>query len=367
MDTTATPRCPHFGQCGGCAFQDVPYPGQLSAKQASLKEWLGSEVEVVPSPKPYGYRNRMDFVCAFGRIGLRRRGRHDEVVEIDRCHLLPERASDFFQTLKALVRSNGIPDFNYMIHRGYLRYITIRAAENTPDLLVNFVTASDDERILSVLEEAAKTAVSVNWIVQGGLADLNYGPIKQCLGRPYFTEKAGERTFHAGPNTFVQNNASLAPTLLDFVRGHVAGRTLDLYCGMGAITLSVADRAESVLGVELEGESIGFAGENLALNGVKNASFLASDTKKWLIEHEKEGGFDTIIIDPPRSGLGGKVARKILRMAPKRIIYVSCNPKMLAEDLKTFESAYRVTALKGFDMFPQTPHVEAVGVMERNL
>lgn len=366
MGATTSPRCKHFGECGGCAFQDREYPGeQLSMKRRILNGLFGGEVEILPSPKPYEYRNRMDFVCAFGRIGLRKRGRFREVVEIERCRLLPARAAELFTRLKETSRRENIPDFNYLNHQGYLRYITIRVAEFTEDIMVNFVTATDEDRLLPLVEAARREACSVNWIVQGGAADVNFGPVKKCFGRSFFTEKAGGCRYRAGPNTFTQNNASLTPALLEYVKSNVQGRILDLYCGMGTFSLYVADRAKEVLGVELEGESICFAHENLALNQIQNVHFIAGDVRKWLIENEKKEWFHTIIADPPRSGLGGKIARKILRMAPQRLIVVSCNPKMLEEDLRTFKDAYWLEAIRGFDMFPQTPHMEVVGVLER--
>ena len=153
MSTITLPRCKHFGQCGGCAFQDREYPQeQLELKKKSLEDLFGRPVEVTPSRKTYEYRNRMDFVCAFGKIGLRKKGRFNQVVEIDQCHLLPDRAADLFRLLKEKIRGNGIPDFNYLNHQGYLRYITLRVPANTPDIMVNFVTATEEEKLLPLLE-----------------------------------------------------------------------------------------------------------------------------------------------------------------------------------------------------------------------
>jgi 23S rRNA (uracil-5-)-methyltransferase RumA len=366
MSTTTLPRCKHFGQCGGCAFQDRAYlREQLELKKKSLESLFGRPVEVVPSPLAYGYRNRMDFVCAFGKIGLREKGRFNRVVEIDQCLLLPDRAADLFRLLKEGVRANGIPDFNYLNHQGYLRYITLRVAANTPDIMVNFVTATEEEKLMPLLEIARDLASSINWIVQPALADLSYGPIWKSFGQPFFTEKAGPRVYCAGPNTFTQNNALLAPCLFEYIRGHVEGRVLDLYCGMGAISLYVADGVKEVIGVEQEGEALKYAAENRRINGIDNVSFISADVRQYLVENEKTEKFDTVIIDPPRSGLGAKVARKILRMGPKRIVYVSCNPKALAEDLETFIQHYDLEEVRGFDMFPQTPHVEGVIILNK--
>ncbi|OGS35021.1 MAG: 23S rRNA (uracil-5-)-methyltransferase RumA [Elusimicrobia bacterium RIFOXYB2_FULL_49_7] len=362
------PLCPHFGECGGCLYQDKSYPEeQIGLKLNALQQLFNREVPITPSPEAYGYRNRMDFVCAFGKIGFRKRGTHNQVVEVEQCYLLPKRVAHLFQILKETVREYGIPDFNYLNHQGYLRYITLRVACYSEDVMVSFVTANDDPLLMPLVEAAKPYATSINWIVQSGLADVNYGPVKTHFGQPYFVEKAGDKTYHAGPNTFAQNNAMLTRPLFDQIRDKVSGRTLDLYCGMGAISLYVAERASEVLGVELEGEAIRFAAENQTLNRVQNIRFLAHDVRKWLIENEKKEWFETIILDPPRSGMSQKLCRKVLRMAPTRIIYVSCNPKMLAEDMKAFEPAFTLDSLVAFDMFPQTPHVETVAVFSKKM
>ena len=366
LDLKTIPRCPYFGQCGGCSFQDVQYPNaQLEMKKKHLRDLLGREVEIVAAPNAYEYRNRMDFVCAFSKIGLRMRGRFSEVVDLEECHLIHHRFLPVFKELRSAVKELGIPDFNYLSHKGYLRYIVFRISAHTPDLMISFITASEDEAILPLIERARRHATSVNWLVNGGLADLSSGPVHRSFGSPVITEKIGRYAYQMGPNTFFQNNAYLAEKLFDCVKAEIKGPVLDLFCGAGAISIYIADAAEKVFGVEKEEESIRLAREAAALNGVTNVSFLSADAIVWLRENAANRDFKTIVVDPPRAGLGGKTVRKLMRLEAEKIIYVSCNPSSFRDDVGFMGEKYRLESVKAFDMFPQTPHVELVGIFSR--
>lgn len=367
LPVRTAPRCPFFGLCGGCSFQDIPYPeGQIDLKKKKLAELFGREIDITPSPSAYEYRNRMDFVCAFGRIGFRRKGRFNEVVDLTECHLLPIRFQPIFTRIRDTIRELCIPDYDYLTHQGYLRYVVLRVAANTKDLMASFVTASDDDKIRPVMEAAlAAGATSVHHLVHAGLSDISYAPIHCTLGNPAILEKIGSKTYRMGPNTFFQNNAVLAENLFDIVKSNVSGRVLDLFCGAGAISLYVADRAEKVLGIEREGESIRFAMENRELNSISNAEFLCQDAGEWLKTGPEPNAFQTLIIDPPRSGLGGKIAKRIAKREFEKIIYVSCNPNSFKDDLTFLGDKYRLEELLAFDMFPQTPHIETVGILKK--
>jgi len=361
------PRCAHFGECGGCAFQDLAYLStQVPRKAQMLSEAFGLPVKVVPSPGDYEYRNRMDFVCAFGKVGLRMKGSFRKVIGIGHCHLVPARVSHLLERLRRAAAENAIPDYDYLRQEGYLRYIVIRAAHFTPDLLVSFVTAARDERILPLVKAAKGLATSIHWLFNDGLADQSFGEIVKFFGKDHLEEKIGPITFQLGPNTFFQNNPALMVNLIGHIQSLVRGKVLDLFSGMGAISLSVAQGVESVLGVEQVSESVEFAEKNAARNGIKNAEFLCSGVREWLItQRENVGAFDTVIVDPPRSGFGKKIARKIVRLVPERLIYVSCNPKTFLLDFKELQEGYKIKEVLGFDMFPQTPHVELVALLTR--
>ncbi len=359
------PWCPYFGLCGGCSFQDISYADQIEQKKKELKSIFGFDIDVVPSPLEYEYRNRMDFVCAFSKVGFRQRGRFNEVVDLKECHLINKRFIPIFQELRNAINELGIKDFNYLNHQGYLRYIVFRLAAHTPDLMVSFVTSTTDEAILPLIEIAKKRASSVNWLISSGLADLSIGPVHKSYNNPFITEKLGKYVYKIGPNTFFQNNAYLAADLFDCVKAEISGPVLDLFCGAGAISIYISGVAEKVFGIEKDDDSIKLANEALATNNISNVSFLSSDASVWLRENSANRDFPTIIIDPPRSGLGGKTARKLMRLEPDKIVYVSCNPKTFRDDMVFLKPKYNLTSLKAFDMFPQTPHVEMVGVFNK--
>jgi 23S rRNA (uracil-5-)-methyltransferase RumA len=363
MQNRIEPPCPHFNICGGCRFQDVSYPhGQIALKKRSLASLFKKEIEIIPSPRPFEYRNRMDFVCAFSKIGLRERGQFKQVVDIEECFLIRRSIGALLVELRKEIKRTGIPDYNYLNHSGYLRYIVFRAPAFTDDLMVSFITANDEEYLMPIIHLAQKRATSVNWLIHGGLADTSFGRVHRYFNHDHFREKIGDMVFQVGPNAFFQNNAYLVKNLFDVVKEHVKGRVLDLYCGIGSITCYITDACDHVTGVEKEEEAIRCANKNGAVNRVTNADFVCADVRKWLIENPKHD-FQTVVLDPPRAGIGKKISRKIIRLGAEQIVYVSCNPRSFLADLPLFTSAYDLKTVLGFDMFPQTPHVEVVGVL----
>jgi len=363
----AVPECPHLGFCGGCLYQDIPYDTQVAQKAQILTEMLGLSVEVVPSPRPYGYRNRMDFVCAFGKTGFRVRKQYKEVVDLTDCRLLPTRFLPLFLKIKAAIKSNEILTYNYLSHKGYLRYVIFRVAANTNDLLVSFVTASEENHIQPLIDIAMEEATSVHWLVHEGLADLSYGRIYKSYKAPFMEEKIGSICYSIGPNTFFQNNGFLCAELFNAVKAEVSGVVLDLFCGTGAISLYIASAVQSVFGVELVSDAIDLAKANAERNGVLNATFLAADVGEWLKTQRGCATYNTVVVDPPRIGLGGKICRRLKRMEIEKIVYVSCNPSTLRDDIAFLSEKFEVVSIKGFDMFPQTPHVESVAVLKKRV
>ncbi|OGJ89113.1 MAG: 23S rRNA (uracil-5-)-methyltransferase RumA [Candidatus Raymondbacteria bacterium RifOxyA12_full_50_37] len=365
MDTTIPARCSHFPLCGGCAYQDLPYPqGQIGQKEEVLKRLFGFSVPVADSPIAFEYRNRMDFVCAFGKIGLRERGKFYKVVDIEHCHLVHPKVSEALRAIREWLRQGDIKDHDYLKHMGYLRYIVCRVTQFTDDLMISFVTANEEPHIVPIMEKTCSIATSVNWLVNDTLSETSFGRIVQSMGKGYFTEKIGGLLYRAGPNTFFQNNAHVAGKILEHITPFVSGNVADLFCGVGTLSLVLASHCIHVTGVESEAESIRFAHENARENNVANCSFVCSPVKEWLATTTES--FDTFVCDPPRSGMGNKIIKKILKLAPQSIVYVSCNPKSFADDMRFFSDAYALQDLQGFDMFPQTPHVELAALFKRN-
>jgi len=362
----AAPTCPYFGRCGGCRYQDVEYRLQVEAKARWLSELFGRAVEVVPSPVAYGYRNRMDFVNAFDKLGLREAGSYKTVVDIEQCPLMNERANRLLGRIRALLERHLIPCYDYIRHEGYLRYVVLRSTRRG-DTLVNFVTADESPHIEPVIQEIQNEATGVVWSIQDGLADVSFGRIHCTYAAPTIREKLGGRVFQMGPNTFFQNNPWLIERVVEDLRPWIQGRILDLYCGVGCLGIALADRADQVLGVESVEPSIALARDNAQQNEVVNIEFETAPVRPWLRERIESlrDRCDVVILDPPREGLTPKVVRSILRIGPERIIYISCNPKMLQQEIGLMADTYERVSLKGYDFFPQTPHVEAVAMLEK--
>jgi 23S rRNA (uracil-5-)-methyltransferase RumA len=284
-------------------------------------------------------------------------------VDIDECHLLPSRFLPAFKALRQAIKDAGIQTYDYLSHKGYLRYLIFRVAANTNDMMITFVSSTEDEAIVPVLEKASQYATSVHWLINDGLADTSFGKLHCHLKSPTITEKIGPYSYNMGPNTFFQNNGLLCESLFKFVKEHVSGPTLDLFCGVGAISIYIADAVESVYGIELEETSIELAKENALRNNISHVQFEACDARQWLIRSQERRDFKTIVVDPPRTGMGGKVSRKVRRLQAETIIYVSCNASSMRDDMVWLLEEYELVAIKAFDMFPQTPHVEVAGVL----
>lgn len=352
--------CPHFSVCGGCATQDIPYADEVRSKEEKLAEILGRPVHVRPSPHEFHYRSRMDFVYAWGKLGLRKKGDPQGVEEIETCLLIPPRALEALRKIREWIRELKIPPYSYVAHKGYLRYVTVREAPVSGELMLILLTNGTDPLARDLLDRSAALAESAVWASTDQPADVNYGTIVEWKGRPWIEERIGNLRLRFGANSFFQSNPWLTEEIYGFVAQRVEGRTTDLYCGVGGIALSAASRAPEIVGIELNREAVGFADENARRNDVRNAHFYVGDARLFLDTHR----CDTLIVDPPRSGLGPKIVRKILRAAPRRVIYVSCNPKSLAAEIPGF-NGYRLTELEAFDLFPKTPHVETVAIFDR--
>ncbi|MBS1262660.1 MAG: 23S rRNA (uracil-C(5))-methyltransferase RlmCD [Calditrichaeota bacterium] len=359
-----TPRCPHFGDCGGCAMQDVPYEAQVRAKAETVSRMLGRDVEITPSPDPYGYRHRMDYVVAFGKLGLRMRGRGDQVVDLHECHLVRPRVSALLPMVHAWLDEFGIRGFNLVTKRGDLRYITFRHAFSSDQLMAILVTASRDTAVEPLAQRLADHVDSVVWSVQPRVGDDSHGDVQRIRGHATLEQRIGRSTFEISPDCFFQNNLLLVDELYAAAAGHIRGRTLDLFCGTGTIGIHAAERAQHVTGVDVSEANIELARRNAERNRAGNVEFVTDKVNHFLAFYDGPVP-DTVVLDPPRSGLAPKLIRKLNRLAAPRIVYVSCNPNTFALDIDALER-YELRELRGFDMFPQTPHVELVSLLTRD-
>lgn len=360
---SAIPACEHFRECGGCLFQDISYEMQLALKLEYLRalfSGLAPIEEIVPSV-PYGYRNRMDFVAAFGKIGLRKSGKYRHVVDIRTCAIMQEKSNALLQKLRPHLAA--VEDYDYLHHHGYLRYVVLRQAYFTGETMVNFVTAKPEDRLSSSLGTIIDEADSSSLIFNDSLADTSFGNDVSTFKRGYITEEFDGIRYTITPNAFFQSNSPVARELYRRVKDIVSGKKiLDLFCGAGTISLFIAGAAQQVTGVEISRESIAAAEENRMMNNIENVHFICADARHFLSENNSD--CDIVIIDPPRGGLHPKLVRLLAERAPARIAYISCNPPLLREDLAVLQN-YTIESITAFDMFPQTPHIELLALLCR--
>jgi len=348
------PECPHFGICGGCLLQHLPYGKQLEFKSRKLSKILGLDVEIIPSPVIYGHRNRIDVVISTEGIGFRRRGSWWNVVDIEWCPVFGESSRRVLRSLREFIEDFGPSLYEIRKNEGFLRYIVIREGKFTGELMVNLVTSEG-----SLPEEFPQYfdyATSIYWSVNRTLSDVSYGEIERFWGSEFIRERLDDVTYLIHPNSFFQTNSYGAVNLVKKVSELVEGeRILDLYSGVGTFGIHLAKRGFTVEGMEANPFAVEMARRNADLNNVE-ATFMVGEDR----DVENLSKYDTVIVDPPRAGLHPKLIRKILRDKPQSIVYVSCNPKTLRENLEALSEGYEVEEVVGLDMFPHTPHVETV-------
>lgn len=380
--------CPHREFCGGCIYQDVPYENQLAEKEREvlrLLEAKGVTPEKIDKiegcPSAYCYRNKMEYT--FGdfvkdgkmTLGMHRKKNFMSIVTVDRCQLVDP---DFNIILKAVLDfsvEKGYTFYHKRSHSGLLRNLIIRKGIRTGELLVNIVTTSEEGFDESEFTEMLLSLTLTNTIVGvlrtycDSLADAVVpDSLKTLYGRDYYMEKLLGLDFKVSAFSFFQTNVEAAERLyteaLALVDSFEGKKAFDLYCGTGTISQVLALKAKKVLGIELVEEAVEAATENAALNGLDNCRFIAGDVFKVLNEVPDKP--DVIVVDPPRVGIQPKALDKIISYGVKEIIYISCNPKTLAENLRYLDYyGYKCRYLKPFDNFPMTKHTECIALLSK--
>jgi 23S rRNA (uracil1939-C5)-methyltransferase len=391
--------CPYFGRCGGCRLQHVAYPAQLAYKTkqvADALERLGGLRDVPLRPiigaeEIFGYRNKMEFTVARPRrgagteadsargglvVGLHETERYDAVLDIDRCLLQSDRMNALLAEARAFFVDRGLTVYEQDTGEGLLRFLMLREGRHTGELMTNVVTSAPAVSELAPLvarlqaREAGTTSVILN--VNPTKASVAVGVEEHLLGgRDHIRERVGGLTFRVSANSFFQTNTRQAERLFDLVvesTGLTGTETvIDLYSGTGAISLLLARRARWVYGVELAQAAVDDAGANAAANGITNCTFLAGEVRFVLPSLIAKGvTAEVVVADPPRAGFHPKALHALITLGARRIVYVSCNPTTLARDLgELSRGGYRVEWVQPVDMFPHTPHIEAVARLER--
>ncbi len=380
------PPCRHFGICGGCRFQDYAYEQQLEAKAGQVRDALvrlGRFAEppiepIVPAVEQYGYRNKLEYSFAAGDdglvLGFHRAGRWDEVIDIEECLLTTPLGNAIRDAVRAWALEERLEPYDQETQAGYLRHLVVREGRNTGQALAVLVTAPGERFDADYLVETLRRFPelrSIHWAVNDQPAEVTNLPSRLLWGDGWIEEEILGLRFRVRPNAFMQTNTAMAEVLYGLAC-EAAGLTgtevvFDLYCGTGTIGLALAGGAREVWGVEISEESVACAIENAEVNEVGNTSFFAGNVGQSLEELEERAGRpDVVVVDPPRAGLAGKALRRTGALQAKRIVYVSCNPTTLASDLAVLrdEYGYRLVTCTPVDMFPHTPHIESVSVLE---
>jgi 23S rRNA (uracil1939-C5)-methyltransferase len=379
--------CAHYPACGGCRFQDLAYEAQLDAKSGQVRDAftrLGGLPdppleEIVPARSVFHYRNKLEYSFTQDEdgptLGFHRAGRWDEVLEIEKCWLTTDLGNAVRNAVRDWAREEGLQAYDQETQRGYLRHLVYREGRNTGQVLVQLVTAPGERFETGYLVEVLRRfpeVRSVHWAINDTPAEVTNLPTRLLWGEDSIEEQLSGLRFRVSPNAFLQTNTEMAEVLYGIARefaGLTGSETVwDLYCGIGTIGLTLAADALTVWGIEVSEESVARALENAELNGITNAAFFAGNVGQAIEElRDRSGTPDVVVVDPPRAGLAGKALRRLGRIGASRIVYVSCNPTTLASDLKTLreEWGYEVRRARPVDMFPHTPHVECVALLEQ--
>lgn len=400
----AEPVCQHFGICGGCKWQNLPYEDQLKAKQKQVHDQLTriGKVElpdfrpILGSEKIYEYRNKLEFSCSNKRwltkeevnsgvqldhknaIGFHITGAFDKIYPIEKCWLMDDLCNQIRNEIRDYALNNGISFFDVREQTGLLRDIMIRNSSTGEWMVLvqfKFQEQGDEQRAHDLLQHIGNRFPQITSLLyvnnQKCNDTFNDQTVEVFKGKDHITEMMDKLQFKVAAKSFYQTNTEQALHLYEVARqlAQLTGKELvyDLYTGTGTIANFVARHAQQVIGIEYVEDAIADAKANSKCNGIENTLFYAGDMKDILTDEfvEQHGKPDVIITDPPRAGMHPDVIQTILRAAPKRIVYVSCNPATQARDLEVLNEQYRVEAVQPVDMFPHTPHVENVVLLEQ--
>ncbi|MDR0686198.1 MAG: 23S rRNA (uracil(1939)-C(5))-methyltransferase RlmD, partial [Dysgonamonadaceae bacterium] len=395
--------CSHYGVCGGCRWQIVPYNDQLKYKEQYVTDCLEriAKVEfskilpILSCEAIRRYRNKLEFTFANrewrevaeegGRgayveqnaLGFHLPGRFDRVFNVMECHLQDSIQDDIRNEIRSFADKRGYEFFDLRFGRGFLRNIVIRTSSTGEVMLIVAFGRDDKEKREEILRHIAQKfpdnmsiIYTINEKANDFLGDLD---MEVYFGRGFITERLGELQFRVGPKSFYQTNSRQAERLYGVVRefAQLTGieTVYDLYTGAGTIACFIAKDAERVIGIEYVEDAVADARVNAALNGIKNVSFYAGDMKNVLNDEfvQLNGAPDVIIADPPRAGMTGAVINALMRANPQRIVYVSCNPATMARDVGLLAERYAVSKVQAVDMFPHTHHVECVVLLSARL
>lgn len=374
--------------CGGCVYQGVPYEEQLSNKFGEVKGLLdkkdiryGELLPIEGAPFRYGYRNKMEYT--FGdmekngpmTLGMHKKKHFMSIVTVDQCQLVHEDFNVILRGVLEFASSRGYTHYHKKAHKGLMRHLIVRRGIRTGELLVNVVTSSEDGFDENAFVEMIRDLPLENQVVgilrtiNDRLADAVYcDELRVLWGRDYYNEEILGLKFKVSAFSFFQTNVDAVERLYSYAVSLIDDfenkEVFDLYCGTGTITQVLARKAKEVIGIELVEEAVEAAKANAALNGLDNCRFLAGDVFEVLDSLPDKP--EVIVVDPPRVGISSNALEKIIGYGVKQIVYISCNPKSLADNLYYMQYyGYEIKSVKPFDNFPGTKHVETVCLLSK--
>ena len=391
------PACPYSGHCGGCKWQFLDYEKQLAYKRQHVAEALAhigriEDVlvhETIPSERLFGYRNKMEFSCSDRRwvlpnemdrddldrsfaLGLHVPGTFNKVIDTEVCLLHPPLGNDILAYIRQAIRCSDLPPYGLKSHAGYWRFVMLRNSAFYGHWMVNIVTSYENTKAMEPLANQLMAqypgVVSVVNNITARKSSVAIGESEVLVaGEPFFKERIGPYEFIISANSFFQTNSVGAQTLYDKTKeyadlqGHET--VLDLYSGTGTIGIYLADSAKHVIGIEQVESAVSNAQRNCRINHISNCRFVQGDIKDKLPQLTEKP--HVVVIDPPRAGMHKDVIQQVLRLAPERIVYVSCNPASLARDVALLSDVYDLLEVQPVDMFPHTYHIEAVAKLRK--
>lgn len=394
--------CEHFNFCGGCSVQQLDYEEQLNQKKQQVEDLFRRQAgiadftvdKVIAADEHYNYRNKMEFSFSNRRwilpseaddaendfaLGLHVPRRYDKILNINRCHIQPELGNDILNIVKSKARELNLKPYDVKTHIGFLRHLVLRFGHNTGDVMVNLVTSYENPELIKPLADHIHAqfpqVTSIINNINTKKADIAFGEYETLLyGEPTITEKMGDLIFEISANSFFQTNTRQGEKLYN-VALEGAGLTgketvYDLYCGTGSISLFMAQKAKEVHGFELITSAVEDSTRNAISNGITNVRFHKANLDFFFKKGPGKKAIpspDVIVIDPPRAGMHKDTVSVLPKFGAKRLVYISCNPTTQTRDVDLLmKDGFVLKKLSIVDMFPHTPHIETVGILEKN-
>ena len=381
---SADTKCPHYKKCGGCQLQNLTYEKQKSFKQVKVIKLLGKYHhvnEIIGMENPYHYRNKVQ--AAFGEkkgeiiSGVYQSSTHN-IVSVDNCLIEDQKADEIILTIRKLLKSFKLRAFNDKTMKGFLRHVLIKRGFSSGQIMVVLVTSvmdfTKESQFVNALLERHPEITTIVQNVNNKFTSLILGEESRVLyGDGYIEENLCDCSFRISPKAFYQINPTQTEILygkaLEFAELDGTQTLLDAYCGTGTIGIIASKKAKKVVGVELNGDAVEDAKVNAELNDIKNIEFFKDDAGKFMVKAAKSGQeYDVVIMDPPRAGASLEFLRCLTELAPKKVVYISCNPETQARDLSFLtRKGYKVRRIQPVDMFPHTEHIETVVSLERRV